>query len=419
MLSEDYEILANFSGLKSGTILEGGVVKDSFVEFNIAGSVSMIPAVLLKKIQSAPKKKKVGLTLSGGEIEGLQSILKGAPKEFTDETEENRIDESASLETVEVIEIKLKEGEFYLSTVTGGRLPESGIDHVLCAFPYGTWSEEEESDIPDVDPNYYWDANLLESMWISFKLNKKMLLTGYPGTGKTTAVRQFGAWIKQPVMRFNGKDGIEASSFLGYPWAVKGGMEWKDGMLPIGVRKGYLVTIDEVFKIPAGIQMAMQSLYEEDGYLTLDDNPDLAAKNVYPHSNFRMFLTDNVKGTGDDFDKFSATQVQDSSTLDRFGITATVQYLPQHDEVIMLTGKYPKVPETIIEKLVRFAGLIREGYAKGGVQLTMSPRGLQTICEIVDTMELPVDRAIQMTFMDKLGEADDLDFAEESYRACF
>ncbi|MCK5015892.1 MAG: AAA family ATPase, partial [Candidatus Peribacteraceae bacterium] len=233
-----------------------------------------------------------------------------------------------------------------------------------------------------------------------------------------TSVKQFGAWLNQPVMRFNGKDGIEASSFLGYPWATKGGMEWRDGMLPIGVRKGYLVTVDEVFKIPAGIQMAMQNLYEEGGYLTLDDNPDMSEKNVYPHDNFRMYLTDNVKGTGDDFDKFSATQVQDSSTLDRFGITATVQYLPHRDEVAMLHAKYPKVEESVIKSLVRFAGLIRDSYAKGGLSLTISPRGLQTMCEVL-MMDIKIEAAVKMVYLDKVGDMDELTTANEAVRACF
>jgi cobaltochelatase CobS len=311
---------------------------------------------------------------------------------------------------------KLPAGQVYLSDYTGGRLPTSGIDHIITQIPAKTYTKDQQLDIPEVDPLFVWNPDLLESMWVSWLLGKKMLLSGFPGCGKTTAVRQFAAIIRQPTMRFNGKDGIEASSFLGYPWATKGGMEWKDGLVTQGVQQGYMVTIDEVFKIPAGINMSLQGLWEDGGYLMLDDKPGTAEdKMVKPHEMFRMFLTDNVKGTGDSFDKFSATQVQDTSSLDRFGVTAHVDYMDRKDEVAMLQKKYPKVEESVLNSLVKFAGLVRNGYAKSELSVTLSPRGLQTICEVLELVP-DINRAIQMVYTDKLGEHDEQDAVAEMIR---
>lgn len=299
---------------------------------------------------------------------------------------------------------KLKENQIFLSSITGGILPTSGVDHIIQLFPEDHFPEEMRLDVPTSDPNYKWNPDVLEMLVLSHKLNKKCLLTGLPGTGKSTAVKQFASIIRQPYMRFNGKDGIEPSSFLGYAWVTGGNMEWKDGLLPTGVKEGYLVTIDEVFKLSAGIQMAMQCLYEQGGSLMLDDKPGSHAEKVCtPHPDFRMFLTDNVKGTGDDFGKFSATQMQDTSTLDRFSMVITVDYLSLEDEVSLLTTKFPNVGATVAKKLVQLAGLVRAGYRKDDLAVTLSPRGLFTICELVEE-DVPVNAAIQLAFTNKLAE---------------
>ena len=140
------------------------------------------------------------------------------------------------------------------------------------------------------------------------------------------------------------------------------------------------------------------------GHLTLDDKPGTKAdKMVHPAKEFRLVLTDNVKGTGDSFDKFAATQMQDSSSLDRININQELSYLAKRQEIKMLMDKYPGANEHGVEKLVQFAGLVRNAYRQGGVALTLSPRGLMAILDM-HQIGVPVQRAIQLAFLEKIAD---------------
>ena len=310
---------------------------------------------------------------------------------------------------------ELGPNSIWFTDVTNGRLPESGINHIIQQYAPDHFPEHIRCDIPTVDPTHYWDPEVLEALVLAHQLRERACITGLPGTGKTTSVKQFAAWIQQPYMRLGGRGDLESSSFLGYSWAdveeINGEhiskMSFKPGMLTQGLDTdghGYLVTIDEVMKIPAYISMCMQHLFEKDGHLTIDDKPGTKAdKIVLPAKEFLLILTDNVKGTGDSFDKFASTQMQDTSYLDRIGINETLDYLDPKDECQMLHKKYDTVDKSVISKLVKFAGLVRNGYRQGNIALTLSPRGLESILEML-VVQVPMKRAISLAFANKIAD---------------
>lgn len=407
--------------ISAGTVLSGLDGGSDYINMKINGKTTAVHKqyVMLQATLAPPataSTTSLGPSLSSTERTALDDLL-NADSSFAVVPQANPEKHVAPKKPKP---IKLEKNEFLLSEITGGVLPSSGKDVVMRRFPKGTWSKEEEQDIPEVDPEYHWNPDILEKMWLAYDLNENLLLTGFPGTGKSTAVRQFAAWVRQPLMKFNGKDGMEASSFLGTPWGGPAGkgMEWKDGLLPIAVRAGYLVTIDEVFKIPPGIGMALQELYEDGGALRLDDNPDPKTKVVKPHKHFRIFDTDNAKGTGDNFEKFSTTHVQDTARLDRYGITVSVPYMGKDEECQMLQSKFSDVSGDTISKIVRYAGLIRTGYSKSTLSLVLSPRGLQCACKLLQR-GVDHEKALHMVYIDKLGDDNQVRAAQDLIGTAF
>jgi MoxR-like ATPase len=317
-------------------------------------------------------------------------------------------------EAEEALRDSLTSLQILLTDITEGLKPRSGINHVITRYPDDHWAEEHRENIPKIDEMYQWDPDVLESLWLGYQMNENVLLVGPPGSGKTKATQQFAAWLRQPFARFNGKDSIEASAFLGYTWATKEGMEWRDGLMPQAVASGYLTAIDEIFKLPPGIQMALQSLYEKDGFLMLDEKPGtIKDKHIHPRMEFRIVGTDNTKGTGDGIDQYAAGQQQDISSLDRFGITQNVSYMKQAREVHMLEKRYPLVDKVAIKKSVTFANLVREAFMnQGDLSLTMSPRGLMVVCGLLEN-KVSLETALELSYVNKLGDQGEIRVAKK------
>lgn len=314
--------------------------------------------------------------------------------------------------------VELKSNQKHFSEVFGF-VPPSGIDHAVTVHEVGDWDEEVRKDIPKKDKTYTFDKEALEYLVVAIEHGDKVNIVGPPGCGKTTLVKEVAAYLNRPYMRLNGKDGIEPSSMLGMPIIVKGAMEWRDGLVPIACKQGYLLAFDEWTKTPPGVMMSLQWLLEEDGKLVIDDKPGSKAdKEVVPHKEFRMVCCDNAKGLGDGIDKFAATQVQDSSTLDRFPVSITMDYLPFVDEEALLKKKFSKVQKNTLSKYVKVATLVRKGYNQGELSLTMSPRSLVSWVKYASIFKDP-HKGFSMSYLQKLSEDSEKKSAEHHFQAVF
>lgn len=425
-----FKLKDDFSGLKKGFQFTSIEVKKDVVITRVNGKRKMVPRVFCVEVPTSQvftpsttnNSKGVAPTLSGA---GFSASMSQDDAQKLADSMSGGLPDAPDPDPVQIADPppppkeKLKKNQFWLSDMTGGELPSSRIDHIMERNPDSTWEKDMLVDIPEKDKFYVWNADVLEAMWLAYKHDKKILLVGPPGTGKTTGVRQFAAWVRHPTMRFNGKDGIDQSSFLGYAWVTDASTEWKDGMMVQGAQMGYIVLIDEVMKIPPGIQMALQTLYEDNGYIILDDKPGTHHdKKVTPAPTFRLFLTDNSKGTGDNFSMFPSSQMQDTSTLDRYQVTANVPYMYQVKEREMLSNKYPGVSKSVIQDLVTFANLVRTGYLKEEISLTLSPRGLETVCLFLSDVP-DVKRCLQMVYLDKLSNPVEIEAVERMYASTF
>lgn len=378
-----------------------------------------------KAVQPTESAKQPPLPKGGGIVSQILSGEQEAPQQQVEEAveeEEERLtpaDEKRLKAERRLASIReklephtqpaLKEGQCWLSDLTGGRLPDSNVDHIITAKPADHFPEKLRADIPEFNLHHCWDPNVLEDIHLSYVNDEKLLLTGFPGSGKTTSPEQYCAIVQHPFMKINGKSGIDASAFIGFLWAGPKGTSFEEGLLPVAMRHGYVMVIDEVFKIPPEIQMNFQTVYEESGFLLLDEKPGvLAEKLVKPHPDFRLIATDNARGVGDNFEKFGATQVQDTSTLDRFRITCDVPYLSEADEVKALSALFPEVPDDTVTRFVRIANLVRDGYSTNAVSLTLSMRGLKTMCRLY-LSNISEESCFKKVYFAKVGDDVEVD----------
>lgn len=165
---------------------------------------------------------------------------------------------------------------------------------------------------------------------------------------------------------------------IGKPWVDNGSMKFEMGEIPKAMKHGWMVLFDEPWKMPSGIWMTLQRMMEHGGILQIDDMPgDLKDKQIIPDSRHRLVLADNVVGTGDNVDKYSATLIQDSSTLNRIDMVLSVPYLKEKDEVALVTKKFPLVTKERAGHMVRLLNLLRTGFDQGDLSSPASLRNIE------------------------------------------
>lgn len=239
------------------------------------------------------------------------------------------------------------------------------------------WDEEDRPFIPEWDEDYIWQYDVLYPVILGLVHNNKMLVHGPTGSGKTTMFKNIAAKLNWPYLRIGGRADMESDTILGKPWVENGTMTYQLGEVPKGYKKGYLIALDEIWKMPSGINMTFQRPFERDGILQLDDMPGtLADKQIHPDPRTRLVLADNVVGTGDGQDQYAATMIQDTSILNRMDMVLYLGYLAPASETSMLIKKFPWLPKRNAQKVVKLTNLVRKSNMQGELSVTMSPRNL-------------------------------------------
>ena len=314
----------------------------------------------------------------------LASMMQRRKK--TEASESNSHTEYTPLFTKEEVEeIKEPYSKHFTEVPAGHK--DFDVSSIL--FNDDVWDEEDREFIPAQSKfdKYHRDPAVFYPLVLGLVKDMNTLIHGPTGCGKSTSVECIASICRWPFLRVNGREDMESDALIGRAWVNHGSMSWMMGSLPIARQKGWLVLMDEPFKMPAGIQMTLQRMYERGGILQIDDMPGtLKDKQIIPDPRTRLILADNVAGTGDNMDKYAATQIQDTSTLNRMEIVVEADYLPTWAEQAMVTRKYPHITSTWAGRMVQTANLIRSGFKKGELSSTMSTRQLYTWCELAQTV---------------------------------
>ncbi len=299
-------------------------------------------------------------------------------------------------------------------------------DFDVVMYDDSVWDDEGLANIPNAS-DFTGRVVDHESMYPFVKSMQpkhkgmKVLLVGPTGSGKSTMAEYFCATINQPFLRIQGRADMESDSVIGKPWvSPAGGMEYLLGEWVKRTRDGWFVLVDEPWKIPNGIWMTAQRHMERGGIWQLDDMPsdDITDKQIVPKNTYRCVLADNVVGTGDNIEQYGATMIQDASTLNRIDVVIKVDYLKPEDEMKVVTGMFPAIPETQAKKMIALLNLLRTGFNSGELSSSASLRNITAWAEhAVDVQNYEL--GFKWVMMNRYADETEYKAVANHYFTCF
>jgi len=280
--------------------------------------------------------------------------------------------------------------------------------------------KEKSALVPTIDENYIFDEETTTSILVGFKFNKKVLIQGLHGTGKSSHIEQVAARLNWPCLRINLDGHISRFDLLGKDSIVlkdnKQVTTFKEGLLPWAIQNPVALVLDEYDAGRPDVMFVIQRILEVEGKLTLLDQN----KVITPHPFFRIFGTCNTLGLGDNTGLYSGTQNLNQGQLDRWNIFSTLNFIEPDVERKIIEGKLGKNKSKIADKLtsmIRLANLIRQAFSSSDLSVTMSPRTCILWAEnfiIFGNLE----KAFKLTFLNKC-EMNDKKIIIELYQRCF
>lgn len=241
-------------------------------------------------------------------------------------------------------------------------------------IPIMVVTKSDDSDlVPDIDPNYVYDIDVLKNAMLGLELSIPVLTWGHAGTGKSTFWEQIAARTGRPLFRVQHTVNTEESHIVGQ-WTVKDGQtKFELGPLALAMQRGWLYLADEYdFALPSVLSVYQPVL---EGKSLVIKEADAENRIIKPHPNFRIVATGNTNGSGDETGLYQGTSIQNEANYDRFGVTLEMKYMKPELETEMLAAQAEILKEDAA-KLVEFGNLIRAAYGAGGISKPISPRAL-------------------------------------------
>ena len=280
---------------------------------------------------------------------------------------------------------------------------------------------EPDSHVPELDPDYIFDRPTTLAILAGFARNRRVMITGYHGTGKSTHVEQVAARLNWPCVRINLDSHISRIDLIGKDAiVVKDGMqvtEFRDGILPWAYQNNVALVFDEYDAGRPDVMFVIQRVLESSGRLTLLDQ----SRVIRPHPAFRLFATANTIGLGDTTGLYHGTQQINQAQMDRWSIVTALNYLAHDKEVdiVLAKAKHYRSAEgrDTVNRMVRLADLTRQAFINGDLSTVMSPRTVITWAENADIFR-DLGFALRVTFLNKCDELE-RPLVAEFYQRCF
>ena len=278
-----------------------------------------------------------------------------------------------------------------------------------------------DSHVPEIDDTYRFDPETTKAICAGFAYDRRVMVQGYHGTGKSTHIEQVAARLNWPLIRVNLDSHVSRIDLVGKDAIVlkegKQVTEFREGILPWALQRPIALVFDEYDAGRPDVMFVIQRILEAQGKLTLLDQNRVIRPNPY----FRLFSTTNTIGLGDTTGLYHGTQQINQGQMDRWSIVTTLNYLDHDAEAEIVLAKSPNYDTAegrrTINAMVRVADMTRNAFMNGDISTVMSPRTVITWAQNTEIFGGDVALAFRMTFLNKCDELERGTVAEFFQRA--
>ncbi len=259
--------------------------------------------------------------------------------------------------------------------------------------------------VPDLDPNYVFDPDTTLAILAGFAFNRRVMIQGFHGTGKSSHIEQVAARLNWPCVRINLDSHISRIDLVGKDAIVlrdgKQITEFREGLLPWALQTPTALVFDEYDAGRPDVMFVIQRVLELEGKLTLLDQNRV----IRPSPWFRLFATANTVGLGDTTGLYHGTQQINQGQMDRWNIVVTLNYLPAATEIDIISKKAAGLDRQQIAAMVKVAEMSRHGFMAGDISTVMSPRTVLTWAQNAAIFN-NIGFAFRVSFLNKCDEAE-------------
>ena len=280
---------------------------------------------------------------------------------------------------------------------------------------------QRDDHVPEIDSVYRFNPEVTLALLAGFTRNRRVMVQGLHGTGKSTHIEQVAARLNWPCVRVNLDAHISRLDLVGKDAVVlregKQVTEFQEGIVPWSLQRPVALVFDEYDAGRPDVMFVIQRVLERDGKFTLMDQN----KVIRPHPYFRLFATSNTVGLGNLNGLYHGVQRLNHAQIDRWNIVATLNFLPREEEIAIVLARVPGTGDEqgrkLVGAMVAVAELTRKGFAVGDLSTLMSPRTVITWAENCEIFHDPA-LAFRLSFLNKCDDAE-RPIVAEYFQRCF